>query len=412
MKPKVNLSTKMFEGKAIQKNQFAAYKFGFFFSAPATHHLYYLLPLVRVTKERIVIVFNATEQYLTLIQNNFPDINFISLDIKNTAAIITQLNKYSVLVFANTYHWFVKEIQPNLSRKILLTRILHGASHKFADDRSYYLSSVFGGDVTIVHGAKDLDMFYDLLDFPRDQRSYADIVDANNGLGKSLTLMQCGNLRAQDFFSSKFSKTLLMEKYNYIDPNKKTILVMPTHTNNPSNSKVDYSSLTYLTDLLEAMEDADEYNFLFKLHPNLIFHDEMRERLIEVCNRKNIRIPNDLYTADYFSLMSIADIMVTDRSSSVFDFLYFDKPIVFLDSTNEYLNDVKWNDLQNPFWSFQLGAVLSIDSNQGFSGIIKSSLSQDNHKEIRKKVIEYAFRINPHAGSILAALLAHPKLRP
>ncbi|MBT4703744.1 MAG: hypothetical protein HOB79_21945, partial [Rhodospirillaceae bacterium] len=102
-------------------------EFGFFFTAPGSHHLYYLLPYIRATKHCSVMVFAPTDDYLVLLRETFPDVNFISClpDTQNEA--IALFARYSVILFANGDPWFVNGVQPYLPQETLLVRVLHGA---------------------------------------------------------------------------------------------------------------------------------------------------------------------------------------------------------------------------------------------------------------------------------------------
>lgn len=385
-------------------------KFGFFFSAPATHHLYYMLPLIRATKHRSVMVFDATRFYLDLLRDTFRDVKFISCLTNDRHKTLQLFHQYNVLIFANSYQWFGDDIHPELSPDIVLTRVLHGTSHKFADDRKFFVNSIYGWDAAIIHGNKDLDMFYDLLEKEPEKRLYAPAINVSGKKGKMISLIQSGNLRAQTFFDAKPSKAKLLKEYPFLDPDKKTVLMMPTHPSNSSKTKKTYSSLNFIIRLLNDIKHPENYNFLFKLHPNLVFNLDMKTALMDVCKQRAIPVPYEIFTADYFPLMYLADVMVTDRSSSVFDFLLFDKPIIFLDHTNECPDTIDWQDRQNSFWSFQLGSVVSETRSNEFENTLLAVLKNDSYKEIRQKTAKYSFPTDITPQDVLRALITHPKL--
>ena len=105
-----------------------------------------------------------------------------------------------------------------------------------------------------------------------------------------------------------------MKKDLKIDNNKKTILYAPTfrgsHLDTRNNDKI-------FIDFIETLKHRydNQYNILTKLH--LIDH------------HKDIAIDNVPNHIDTNELLSIVDILITDYSSTAFDFIPLKRPILY-----------------------------------------------------------------------------------
>ncbi|MBT6363891.1 MAG: hypothetical protein HOJ67_16950 [Rhodospirillaceae bacterium] len=382
-------------------------EFGFFFTAPGSHHLYYLLPYIRATKHCSVMVFAPTDDYLVLLRETFPDVNFISClpDTQNEA--IALFARYSVILFANGDPWFVNGVQPYLPQETLLVRVLHGASSKFTDDPGYFAANVYAWDALIVQGSKDVDTFYELNKLAPELRAQGDIIDLDLGEKGTFRLVQSGNLRVRHFLEDKPAQQ------NLKNSDKKTILVMSTHPTNPGEQKNNYSEIRFFLELFDAMQGAERYNFLFNLHPNLVDDHDLLQSLKEICVRKGVPLDYELFTADYFPMMDAADALICDRTSAVFDFFHFDKPVIFLDSTEQCPEHIAEEDILSSFWSYRNGAMVAPSNRDQFEDILALQLDQDSFKEVRDKCLEYVVANKDYgAETVLSLLLSHPKLVP
>jgi hypothetical protein len=386
-------------------------EFGFFFTAPGSHHLYYLLPHIRATGHRSVLVFAPTEAYLTLLRETFSDVNFIPCLPDTQDEAIALFAPFSVILFSNGDPWFVDGVQPNLSQDTLLVRVLHGTSSKFTDDPGYFAANVYAWDALVVQGRKDVDTFYELNKLPPELRAQGDIIDVDLGEKGTFRLIQSGNLRIRHFLENKPSHQKLRERFGFLDPRKKTILVMSTHPTNPGEYKNTFSEFRFFLDMFDTVQASEHYNFLFNLHPNLIDEHDLTQSLKEICARKGVPLDYELFTADYFPMMDAADALICDRTSAVFDFLHFNKPIVFLDSTEECPKYIAEEEILSSFWSYRNGALVSPSNRDQFEEILALQLVQDSFKEDRSRCLEYVFSDKDYgAETVLSVLLSHPKL--
>lgn len=356
------------------------------------------------------MLYAATDQYIAVLNKAFPDITFIDCRTDTLDQTIKRLSRFDILMFSNGYAWFVKNVQPKLPPKTLLVRVMHGSSHKFTDDATFLKSNVYAWDALITHGKKDLDVFYDFHKVHKDKRTYNEILAIKREDQSSLMIIQAGNFRVRHFLEQGPSLASIQQAYSFIDPAKKTLLFMPTTPMNAPRTINTYSGLSMALDLLEQMDDTSPYNILFKLHPNLIKEQGLLQRLKKVCQQQSIPTNYEMFTADYLPLMRIADLLIADRTSAVFDFLFFDKPIIFLDNMNECPEKIGWDDIRNPYWSFQCGPVIKPGNQTGFAETLANNL-EDTDSDIRRNCRDYAFlqsTISP--GMVLQALLNHPKI--
>ncbi|MCT7501670.1 CDP-glycerol glycerophosphotransferase family protein [Aliarcobacter cryaerophilus] len=117
-------------------------------------------------------------------------------------------------------------------------------------------------------------------------------------------------------------KTILDNK------DKKIVLYTPTHRENNNNLLLDFDSLN---DKLKQLNTI----FIVKLHPFILeFYSKIEEKTYS-----NIFFHNAF--GDIYPLLKYIDILVSDYSSIVYDFLLLNKPIVFyIYDINEYKKNV------------------------------------------------------------------------
>lgn len=133
-------------------------------------------------------------------------------------------------------------------------------------------------------------------------------------------IKEIGTPRNDIFFSER--KSIVKRIYDYydIDLTKKIILYAPTF-------RADGSMIYYDVDLRKIAQvfeakSRENYVIMVRLHPNLIKNEEKFSSLFD-----NDIIDASLYP-DMIDLLYSADILVTDYSSCMFDFMYSYRPII------------------------------------------------------------------------------------
>ncbi|HEC92333.1 MAG TPA: hypothetical protein ENI51_04970, partial [Candidatus Atribacteria bacterium] len=94
-------------------------------------------------------------------------------------------------------------------------------------------------------------------------------------------------------------------------------------------------------DLLRALSETNKYNIIFMPHPDLVRkYPKLVNKSLELSNVVLISRPK--INLEY---MALADLYITDVSSSAFEFLYFNRPII-------YFNTKKVPKDRYPSWRF------------------------------------------------------------
>lgn len=192
---------------------------------------------------------------------------------------------------------------------------------------------------TRLEGVKKVCTTYGLakeLTMLRPSRSIYDVILAYgkrdemyfNLLTRSIAI---GNPRLDDFYKGKLNKSVQERLNAYFGGiEKKTVLYIPTHG--------DLGSFRQMLKTFDRL--SDRYNIVFKPHYYTLREDkDIIERYRKI---PSILIIDDSW--DTIQVMAAVDVIVSDNSSSIFDSMQVDKPLVvcdFLD--NEFLDVVHKN---------------------------------------------------------------------
>ncbi len=149
-------------------------------------------------------------------------------------------------------------------------------------------------------------------------------------------------------------KKRLLEKYNV----KNIVLYAPTFSPSLTSGK-------QLLPTIDSLSKKDDILVIIK------FHDKMAQELIEPYT--NIKNKNLLLSKekDISKLLQISDLMISDTSSVVYEFILLNKPVVTLNSISENIN-----------W-------LNLHSTENFENEVLNIIKgNDTFKESRKNTIE------------------------
>lgn len=179
-------------------------------------------------------------------------------------------------------------------------------------------------------------------------------------------------LKNQDFYDEKVKELK-------IDTSKPVLLYSPTW-----QDKEDSSSFTHFSDHLEKLNQ--NYSIICKWHPNLL---EKEAEKIKNLEEKNPRISFIHEFTPIYPLLQICSYYIGDVSSIGYDFLTFQRPMVFL---NEHNRD---------YPLFSCGTVLEKKDYKNIEKALKEAIS--NHKKKyqvkQNDLYEYTFgkkeSINP-----------------
>jgi CDP-ribitol ribitolphosphotransferase / teichoic acid ribitol-phosphate polymerase len=113
------------------------------------------------------------------------------------------------------------------------------------------------------------------------------------------------------------------------------------------------------------LADSEDIYMLIKFHDlmNPAVADEYR---VQAATRKNVKIVDD---RNILKVMIMADLMISDTSSVVYEFILLNKPVITIGSTSENIN---WKDISSP------DELLSA---------FRKEIQEDNFKEQRRNTI-------------------------
>ncbi len=200
-----------------------------------------------------------------------------------------------------------------------------------------------GKELTMVRPSRGL---YDLILAygPRDQKLFAYYTESKIS----------GNPKFDDWFSGKVSESAITAIRLILDPNKKTLLYLPTHS--------DLSSVDLVATELGRLRK--EYNVIVKMH-YFLAHEEPER--VELLRKEKLIIYGD--ETDILPIFKVADVVLSDNSSAIFDAMLADKPLVLVDFLDtEYLDLTHKNRRQ-----YRRGVNTALT----FSGSIEQEIKRD-----------------------------------
>jgi len=155
----------------------------------------------------------------------------------------------------------------------------------------------------------------------------------------------------------------LYKQYNVIDKTKEMILLAP-HTFGEIITKEN----SY--ELLFAALSKTGYNVFIKLHPSE-YYGEQIIKLKDLCKKhSNIYIADD---PGILKFMVAASCYVGNKSSSIFEFLFFEKPIVLIGDHKTYLGD------NEPFRRINLNEITNICN----------VIEEEKNNSFRKNILKF-----------------------
>jgi len=159
---------------------------------------------------------------------------------------------------------------------------------------------------------------------------------------------------------------LFLQKNNYIEEKQALIdkhqvqnILLYAPTFSPS-----LTSAEHLYHEIITLSENPEHLILVKFHDKM--NKDVKARYKEAAQTlKNLVIVDDPNISKY---MILSDLMISDTSSVVYEFLLLDKPVITFKSSSE---NIKWTDIQDP-----KALAESIDS------VLNSDLNQEDRKWI------------------------------
>ena len=159
---------------------------------------------------------------------------------------------------------------------------------------------------------------------------------------------------------------------------------LPIILYNPHYNKKISSFYKDAENIVNAILESKKYNIILSPHP-LVNKWHFFDR-IKLHFPKSERLYKDWSSIHKvnFDYMKIADIYLGDVSSSIYEWLYFDKPMIFYNSHN-----IVWKN--NPYYRFWNLGNIAANPEELLVYLDKSINISDSFAKIRKETKEYVF---------------------
>ena len=266
------------------------------------------------------------------------------------------------------YLWY---ITPKLFKEFPYKQMVHSNSLELLKDFKADVIFVTGNDVPYwLHGLK-VQIFHGLAGEKKGHfriRHYFDLYLTQGPYftkrfeelalkHKNFSVIETGWSKLDNFF--KISDKTLDKKENLLlnYGAKHILLYAPTFS--PS-----LSSATAMKNVIKKLSSHKDILFMIK------FHDKMDSETIEDYNKLDVDNIIIIEDDDITESMHIADLMISDTSSVVYEFIFLNKPVITLNSQSE---NITWSN--------------HTDINQIFLNVVRTLEGNDRFKDGREKII-------------------------
>lgn len=276
------------------------------------------------------------------------------------------IENYDILFMSDLWdrHTFREKYAPLEEKYHKTIRHVH-CPHGFSD-KGFYLKKCANEDITLIYGQNMIDLI------------------KHHGAFENLNqYVITGNYRLSYFKQHRefFDNLIANEVTNKFAKKQPTILYAPTWMD-MEDSTTFFDAYSYLLDGL-----PNSYNMIVKLHPRLELDDTAQYYHIV---GKYEHKPNILFLKDFplvYPLLAHTDIYIGDTSSVGYDFLYFNKPMFFL---NKQRKDPRSD---RGLFLFRCGVDIKPDAYPLIYRFIETYLPNDKEdfSKIREDVYQYTF---------------------
>lgn len=168
-------------------------------------------------------------------------------------------------------------------------------------------------------------------------------------------VLECGSPRCDILINENESIKEKVNKYFGFKKNSHILIYAPTFRKN-NNTEIYNIDFDQLIKVLEN-KFGGEWNILVRLHPNISSKDNFM--------KYNSKIKNSTNYDDMYELLLASDILITDYSSSMFEFSFTKKPVIL------YAPDIKLYKEERDFYFdiYSLPYPLSLNNEQLFNEI-------------------------------------------
>jgi CDP-glycerol glycerophosphotransferase (TagB/SpsB family) len=263
-------------------------------------------------------------------------------------------------------------------RRVKFVQIFHGTSDKsynFNRESVHY-------DLVCLAGKKMLD------DFNR------------KSLNKNNNCVITGNLKTDRIFNNFHMRDAEIRKLG-LNPLKKNVLYAPTWMDKMGNSSFKKFGV------LLPLYFPEEFQLTIKLHPNLFNYQEPLVHILKenIAKKKNIvLLETSKKIYDIIPVMAAADQLITDVSGVSYEYIAFQRPMIFLDNKSPIR--FFYGRKRKRIW--KTGDVVS--DIQKLPETIRKNLEEPGrYREIQKKMLNeiYSYTDGKTADRIIKAIKSH-----
>lgn len=263
----------------------------------------------------------------------------LKYDVVWLANNITNTNEYPDIVRVVKYKSF-KSIYEMATAKVWIDNSRKNY-YTYKRKKQLYIQTWHGG-IALKKIEKDAEsaLLKSYIRFAKKDSKNADLFVSNSKFNTDLfkssfwydgEILESGVPRNDIIFNNIVELTDKVKKFFNIESDKKIIMYAPTF-------RKDYSLDVYKFNYEKCIEEfnkkfSEEYVMLIRLHPNVFD----RSKDLDI-NNKNVI--NASFYQDMQELIVATDILITDYSSSMFDFMLTKKPcFIYASDINEYTDD-------------------------------------------------------------------------
>ncbi|NGX36452.1 MAG: hypothetical protein K1000chlam1_01298 [Candidatus Anoxychlamydiales bacterium] len=321
------------------------------------HFLDHLAPLCYFFD--IPLITNS-EKIFELTKKFYPKVKIQHIEGANINFYIVE--NFDNIVTCITKEHFDSEFrlqQDVLNKEVNIVWCPHGNSDK--GRTVFFMEALKDASNVLVYGDK-------MIDFLKEKKIFKTIKNH----------LKIGNYRFRYFqeFSSFFKNIIKNDILKKLPKGNTNILYAPTWQDAEKSS----SFFKVAKNLFKQL--PSKYNLIVKLHPNLIDQNKNEiEKLKERYKKNNILFLDDF--PPIYPILDFVDVYLGDFSSIGYDFLTFDKPLLFFKPQNEKL-------ISNLFDC----SKLIKDENKIFETIEKSLQKNTVLQLARQKLYKYTFEDN------------------
>lgn len=264
---------------------------------------FFNIPLVTNIEEIAIIA----KKYYPKIPVHFVDgLNIHPYVVKNFDTIISCVTQK---LFDSNFKFH----QDLLGKKVQIVWCPHGNSDK--GKTCFFFESLKNEKAVIVYGKKMISL-----------------LNEKKILHSIKHVLEIGNYRLEYYkkFKNFFDQRAKNEILKKLPSGKTTILYAPTWKDSENSSSFEF----FVKPILKMV--TSKYNLIVKLHPNLLQTSFTQIEILKAGhNKKNILFLDNFPLI--YPLLNVTDIYLGDFSSIGYDFLYFQKPMFFLQPKNKKL---------------------------------------------------------------------------